>query len=214
MVLKESTNIFDGLPNLCPFNVSFIPGHTASNNAWRTPLAQIGIDVTLINAYFKPKCLTPSLAARKKDYIFSLREGERLKFQRDGVRDSDTKITKSGKDIIRSIINSNNMALIPVSILPCGSTHGLFRRMLFGADAIPLTASDFNNLPQAVIAAPATANSPKVPSRILTRANKIWRYSKPEHQISTYARYSQHEQFEKEFGLTIATAFSNHILRA
>ena len=71
------------------------------------------------------KCLTPSLAARKKDYIFSLREGERLKFQRDGVRDSDTKITKSGKDIIRSI-NSKNMALIPVPILPGGSTHGLF----------------------------------------------------------------------------------------
>ena len=105
------------------------------------------------------------------------------------------------------------MALIPVPILPGGSTHGLFRRLLFGADAIPLTASDFDNRPQAAIAA-ATANSPKVPSGILTRANEIWRYSKPEHQYSTYARYSPRERFEKEFGLTIATAFSNHILRA
>ena len=152
---------------------------TASNNAWRTPLAQIGLDVTLIDPSLKPRRLPLSLAARENDYILRLREGERLKFQRDGHTNKDTKITKSGEDIIRSI-NSNNMALIPVPILPGGTTHGLFRRLLFGEDAIPLTASDFDNRPQAVIAA-ATAISPKVPRGILTRANEIWRYSKSEH---------------------------------
>ena len=106
------------------------------------------------------------------------------------------------------------MALIPIPILPGGSTHGLFRRFLYGTDAIPLHASDFDtNRPQAAIAA-ATARSPKVPSGILIRANDIWRHSKAEHQSSQYARFSPLEKFEKKFGLTVATAFSNHIARA
>ena len=106
------------------------------------------------------------------------------------------------------------MTLIPIPILPGGSTHGLFRRFLYGTDTIPLHASDFDtNRPQAAIAA-ATARSPKVPSGILNRANDIWRHSKAEHQSSQYARFSPLEKFEKKFGLTVATAFSNHIARA
>ena len=78
----------------------------------------------------------------------------------------------------------------------------------------PLNAPDFDKTrPQAAIAA-ATARSPKVPSGILIRANDIWRHSKAEHQSSQYARFSPLEKFEKKFGLTVATAFSNHIARA
>ena len=139
-----------------------------------------------------------------------LREGERLKFQREGATDPDTMITRSGDDIIRDI-NTKNMALIPIPILPGRSTHGLFRRFLYGIDATPLHASDFDtNRPQAAIAA-ATARSPKVPSGILNRANDIWRHSKAEHQSSQYARFSPLEKFEKKFGLT-ALRFKHGLL--
>ena len=40
----------------------------------------------------------------------------------------NTQITLSGDDIIKNI-NSKNMALIPMPVLPGGSTHGLFNRM-------------------------------------------------------------------------------------
>ena len=212
MILREPPNLIDGLPNLRPFDVSFIPGHSASNNVWKTPLSHIGFDVTVISPALEPRRLPPSLAARTK-YILRLREGEWLKFQPDVATDADTRITRSGDDIIQDI-NTKNMALIPIPILPGGSTHGLFRRFLYGTDATPLHASDFDtNRPQAAIAA-ATARSPKVPSGILNRANDIWRHSKAEHQSSQYARFSPLEKFEKKFGLTVATAFSNHIARA
>ena len=124
MILREPPNLIDGLPNLRPFDVSFIPGHSASDKVWKTPLSHIGFDVTVISPALEPRRLPPSLAARTK-YILRLREGERLKFQRDAATDADTRITRSGDDIIRDI-NTKNMALIPIPILPGGSTHGLF----------------------------------------------------------------------------------------
>ena len=99
MILREPPNLIDGLPNLRPFDVSFIPGHSASDKVWKTPLSHIGFDVTVISPALEPRRLPPSLAARTK-YILRLREGEWQKFQRDAATDADTRITRSGDDII------------------------------------------------------------------------------------------------------------------
>ena len=144
MVLKEPTNIVDGLPELRPFNVSFLPGHMTSNNKWNTTLTQIGIDVTVINPFLEPRRLPTSLAARKNDFRLRLREGERLKFQQEGSTSMSTQITLSGNDIIKNL-NSKIMALIPMPVLPGGSTHGLFNHMFYGTNTIPLGLNDFED---------------------------------------------------------------------
>ena len=66
MVFHKPKNIIDGLPELQPFDVSFIPGHTASDNNWKTPLSQIGVDVTVISPFLTPMHLPVSLTAQKK----------------------------------------------------------------------------------------------------------------------------------------------------
>ena len=211
MVLKEPTNIVDGLPELRPFDVSFLPGHMTSNNKWNTTLTQIGIDVTVINPFLEPRRLPTSLAARKNDFRLRLREGERLKFQREGSTSMSTQITLSGDDIIKNI-NSKNMALVPMPVLPGGSTHGLFNRMFYGTDTIPLGPNDFDDRPHTATAAHTALT--KTPSGILLRANDIWRHSKRTTMTHTKHDYTPLATFDKQLGLAIATSFSNHILRA
>ena len=211
MVLREPKDIVDGLPELRPFDVSFIPGHTASDSKWTTRLSQVGIDVTVINPFLKPARLPTSLAARKNDINLRHREGERQKFQRDGATDKTTRITLSGECIIKNI-NSKNMALVPMTVLPGGSTGGLINKMLYGTNAIPLNKGDFDNKRHAAAAA-LTARS-KVPSGILIRADDIWRHSKQTIPSHIQQLYTPKATFDRQLGLTIATAFSNHILRA
>ena len=212
MVQKEPYNVIDGLPNMRPYDVAFLLGHTISDSKWKTPLSRIGIDVTFINPNLEPKRLPRSLAAHKNEIALRLREGERLKFQRQGKTDKDTKISKSGENIMQNI-NSNNESLIPCSILPGGSTGSLFNRLMYGSDAIPLHEDDFDNRPHATLAA-ETAASPKVPRGILERANDLWRHSKDDSLQSRPNNYNPRANFDKRLGLSIATATANHILRS
>ena len=104
------------------------------------------------------------------------------------------------------------MALVPMPILPGGSIHGLFGRMFYGTDTIPLGPDAFDNRPHAATAAHTALT--KVPSGILLRANEIWRKSKRNTMTHSKHDYSPLATFDKQLGLAIATSFSNHLLRA
>ena len=99
-----------------------------------------------------------------------------------------------------------------MTVLPGGSTGGLINKMLYGTNAIPLNQGDFDNKRHAATAA-LTARS-KVPSGILIRADDIWRHSKQTIPSHIQQLYTPQATFDRQLGLTIATAFSNHILRA
>ena len=100
-----------------------------------------------------------------------------------------------------------------MTVLPGGgSTGGLINKMLYGTNAIPLNQGDFDNKPHAAAAA-LTARS-KVPSGILIQANDIWRHTQQTSPSHNQQLYTPQVTFDRQLGLMIAAAFSNHILRA
>ena len=64
-----------------------------------------------------------------------LQEGEVAKFCRRDHTDQDTGITVSGDEIIGEILRQN-MALVPITVPEFGMFGSLFKRFLFGTDAL------------------------------------------------------------------------------
>ena len=89
-----------------------------------------------------------------------------MKFQRKGKTDIGTQITYSGDEIIGNIIKSNK-CLIPISVSPHGNLGSLFRRFMYGEDALPIT--NFTDGRVHAEAASRVARSPKVPRDVLQR---------------------------------------------
>ena len=104
-ILKEPRGIIRGLPNTRPFDISILFDHLLGESAWRTPLFQLGVDVTVITSKPLPPPNTP--AARNTEIKLRLSDGERKKFQRRGRSDSDTQVTLTGDEITGDYLRQN-----------------------------------------------------------------------------------------------------------
>ena len=206
----ETRRVVKALPNLRPFDFSVLLDPLRGETAWRTPLFQLGFDVTYIKS--EPISTSKSRAARKTDINMRLQLGEKGKFQRRGKTDKATMISLTGDEIIGDILKQN-MGLIPIAISPFGRTSSLYNRHMYGTDAMPCPEFDKKR-----INAPAAyrlASSLKTPWGVLKRANDLWRHEHPDTSYSgSYRAMTPESWFDHEFGLITSSAIASHILRA
>ena len=207
MARRRSRGIIRGLPNTRPFDISILFDHLLGESAWRTPLHQLGVDVTVVTSKPLPPPTTP--AARNNEITLRLSEG---KFQRRGRSDSDTQVTLTGDEITGNYLRQN-MALLPFAISPHGHLGSLAEQFLYGYD--PLPSPEFAaDRPNALEAA-RICRSRVVPHGILDRANKIWRQEHPDSFYGgSYKATDPKTHFDQQLGLVISTAISSHLLRA
>lgn len=81
-VVMERLGVVKALPQTRPFDISVLFDHMLDERAWKTPLTELGFDVTFISS--KPSFSTRTTAARKKEIYLRLRDGEKKKFTRRG----------------------------------------------------------------------------------------------------------------------------------
>ena len=203
-VEKETRRIVKQLPNLRPFDISVLFDPLLDETAWRTPLYQLGFDVT----YIRSTPLEPSSkskAARISDIHMRLRLGEKGKFQRRGKTDKQTGISLTGDEIVGHILKQN-MGFIPIAVSPHGKTSSLWDRHMYGTPA--MDCPDFAKGRPEAAAAYRLADSLKVPWGVLKRANDIWRH---EHEGcsfgGSYHAMTPEAWFDQEFGLVTSSAF-------
>ena len=212
MVEIEPVGMILELPHLRPYDVYITLGHTIANSPYKALLSLIGFGVTVPNPLLVPQRVPPSLVAHKNKPQMRLREAERLKYQRNGKTNKDSMITFSGEDIFQRI-NKNEDTFIPAPFLPGGMPGGVFSQFFYGTTPLPLLTDNFDNRPQAVEAA-RRAISHHVPSGILLEANDAWRRSQLTTTIARRTQLTPMDKFVRALGLTLALAFSNHILQS
>ena len=79
MVERESPPAPTELPTLCPFDIAVTFDHMLDEDAWRSNLKTLGIDITVVLPASKFDSAI-SQAARSKELFLRLREGETNKF--------------------------------------------------------------------------------------------------------------------------------------
>ena len=212
MVEREPPNVLPELPRLRPFDISIMFDHMLDEDAWRSDLKMLGLDITMVPpAKELTSSTSNSQTARSKELYMRLREGEKKKFCRDGKTDKRTGVTYSGEEIMH-LMERDNLALIPVAVTPHGHTSPLFNRLLYGHDTEPHTT--FKNKPCANTCE-ESARSTKVPHNMLGRANYIWRTTHPqEFYGGSYKAMDPRTHFDQTLGLIMSTSITSHLLRA
>ena len=77
-----------------------------------------------------------SQATCSQELFLRLRGGEKKKFCRDGKTDKENDVSYSGDESM-SLIEGDNMVLVPAAFTPHGHTIPLFNRLMYGHDTKP-----------------------------------------------------------------------------
>ena len=104
-------------------------------------------------------------------------------------------------------------ACIPSPFLPGGMPGSCFSRFFYDTKPIPLHEANFDNRLHAAEAA-RRATSICIPSSILIKANKAWKRTQLDANNTNRNRLTPVETSDLALGLTIISAFSNHLLRS
>ena len=90
---------------------------------------------------------------------------------------------------------------------------GPFSQFFYGTKPVPLHKANFDNRPQTADAARRVI-SHCIPSGILLKASEAWRRTQLNATTTNRNQLTPMNKFDRALGLTLASTFSNHLLRS
>ena len=101
-VEREPPEVIPKLPCLHPFEVSVLFDHMLDEDAWRSDLKMLGIDITIVPPATELTSFSSPISktACSQELLLCLGEGEKKKFCRDGKTDKENGISYSGDEIM------------------------------------------------------------------------------------------------------------------